>query len=102
MAEMAEANEQIQDRAVPGDAQQRMQRLERKLAGHRDRDRRAQRKQRSERALLLATGIEATLQKSCISDKKLLHAVAPSKRTPLLEPERNQNREEIHGSWVFE
>ena len=97
MAEMAEADEQIQDRNVPDETQHRMQRVERPVAGSGNRNRRTHRKQRRERTLLLGPGVEAALQKARISTEEPLHAIAPLECAPLLQSERNQDRDQIHG-----
>ena len=80
-----------------GIRQHRMQRVERPVAGRGNRNRRPHRKQRRERTLLLGAGVEAALQKACISAEEPLHAVAPLECAPLLQSERNQDGDEIHG-----
>jgi hypothetical protein len=96
VAELAEANEQIEDSNVPGQAEHRMQRVERPVAGCRNDHLRTHRKERREGALLLGTGIEAAFEKARIPAEDPLGTAAPPKCAPLLEPERNQDRDEIH------
>jgi len=47
------------------------------------------------------TNLNAALEKAPISTKEPLHTIAPLECTPLLQPERSQDGDEIHGSRII-
>ncbi len=47
-------------------------------------------------ALLLGAGVEAALEEARVAREQTLRADAPTERAPLLEAERDQDRDEVH------
>src|SRR5262249_51756685 len=82
---------------VPQEPEQRMDRGEKPVHHGRDQDRWEERRDHGDDALARRAAVEFLLEPVRIGDERVLETRAPAERPPLLEPDRSQDGDEVHG-----